>query len=165
VKPTRTRTLLLIAVLAAAVSWALLTVVYAQLPPLSWTGVPALLIAAAAEAWTGRDLRNRIHGRPGAKPAPPLFVVRVIALAKATSLTTTVIAGVCLGFMGYLSSNLNSATERSDLVTACITFAASLILLSAALFLEYCCRVPKNPETGRDHDDDPAPPRPSPFHN
>jgi hypothetical protein len=165
VKPTRTWTLLLIAVLAAAVSWALLTTVYAQLPQLSWTGVPALLIAAAAEAWTGRDLRNRIHGRPGAKPAPPLFVVRVIALAKATSLTAALIAGVSLGFMGYLSSHLDSPAEHSDLVTATITFAAALILLAAALFLEYCCRVPKGPETGRDRDDDPAPPRPSPFHN
>jgi hypothetical protein len=165
VNPTRTRTLLLIAVLTAAVSWALLTVVYAQLPPLSWTGVPALLIAAGAEAWTGRDLRNRIAGKPGAKPAPPLFVVRIIALAKATSLTATVIAGVCLGFIGYLSGNLNAATPRSDLVTASVTFAASLVLLAAALFLEYCCRVPKNPEADRDRDDDPAPPRPSPFHN
>ena len=53
---------MLIAVLAAAVTWAALTAVYSSLPPLSWTGVPALLIAAGAEAWTGRDLRARIQG-------------------------------------------------------------------------------------------------------
>lgn len=161
-KPTRTRTLLLVVVLAAAVSWALLTVIYAQLPPLSWTGVPALLIWAAAEAWVGRDLRNRILGRRGAKPAP-LFVVRIIALAKATSLTAALIAGACAGFMIYLSGMLNAATPRSDLVTASVTFASSLVLLAAGLFLEYCCRIPKNPDDDRDKDQ--APPRPSPFHN
>jgi hypothetical protein len=164
VKPTRARTLLLFAVLAAAVSWALLTVVYADLPPLTWTGVPALLIAAGAEAWTGRDLHARIAGRPGVRPAPPLFVVRILALAKATSLTAAVIAGVCLGFVGYLSGKTNAATPRSDLVTASITLAASLVLLAAALYLEHCCRVPKNPDAGRDSGEEPAP-RPSPFHH
>jgi len=40
VKPTRVRTLLLIGVLAAAVTWALLIPLYAKLPPLTWTGSP-----------------------------------------------------------------------------------------------------------------------------
>ena len=44
-KPTRTRTLLLIIVLAAAVTWAVLDAIYASLPPLTWTGVPALTAA------------------------------------------------------------------------------------------------------------------------
>ena len=83
--PTRTRTLLLIGVIALAVTWALLTVVYASLPPLTWTLVPALLIGAALEAWTGRDLRARIQGREGARPVPLLFVARMVALAKASS--------------------------------------------------------------------------------
>ena len=48
--PTRPRTLLLIGVIALGVTWALLTVVYARLPPLTWTLVPALLIGAALEA-------------------------------------------------------------------------------------------------------------------
>jgi hypothetical protein len=37
------------------------------------------------------------------------------------------------------------------------------VLLAAALFLEFCCRVPNNPN--QDRDEEPAPPRPSPFHN
>jgi len=52
--PTRPRTLAFIVVLSAAVTWAVLYAVYASLPPLTWTLVPALLIAAGAEAWTGR---------------------------------------------------------------------------------------------------------------
>lgn len=154
---------MLVAVLAAVVTWAALTAIYTRLPPLTWTGTPALLIAAAAEAWTGRDLRARIAGRPGARPAPPLFVARMVALAKASSQAAALLAGICAGFIIYLSDMTGAPTPRGDLVNASLSFGACLVLLAAALFLEYCCRVPKNP----DNDDDsvPPPPRPSPFHH
>ena len=163
VRPTRPRTLVLLAVLAGAVTWAVLTAVYTSLPPLSWTGVPALLIAAGAEAWTGRDLRARIQGRPGARPAPPLFVARMVALAKASSMTAALLAGLSAGFIIYLSGMTNAPTPRGDLVNASLSFGACLVLIAAALFLEYCCRVPKDP--GDDEDSVPPPPRPSPFHH
>jgi hypothetical protein len=162
VKPTRTRTLLLILVIAAAVTWALLSAVYTRLPPLTWTGVPALLIAAGVEAWAGRDLRARIQGKRGARPAPPLFVARIVALAKASSQTAALLAGICAGFMIYLSGMANAPTPRADLVDASLSFGACLVLLAAALFLEYCCRVPRDPED--DDDQVPPPPTQSPFH-
>ena len=161
-KPTRPRTLLLIVVLVAAVTWALLNAAYASLPPLTWTGVPALLIAACVEAWAGRDLRARIQGKRGTRPAPPLFVARVVALAKASSQTAALLAGICAGFMIYLSGMASAPTPRGDLVNASLSFGACLVLLAAALFLEYCCRVPKDPDG--DTDDVPPPPRQSPFH-
>jgi len=161
VKPTRARVLVLVVVLAAAVTWALLKAVYASLPPLTWTGVPALLIAAGIEAWAGRDLRARIQGKRGARPAPPLFVARVVALAKASSQTAALLAGICAGFMIYLSSMASAPTPRGDLIDASLSFGACLILMAAALYLEYCCRVP------RDGDDEevPPPPQQSPFHH
>ncbi len=162
-KPTRARSLLLTGVLAAAVTWALLTVIYSKLPPLTWTGVPALLLAAAVEAWTGRDLRARINGNPGSKPVAPLFVARMVVLAKASSQVGALLAGVSVGFIGYLSDKIDAATPRSDLITASISFGSCLILIAAALFLEYCCRVPGDPNA--DRDDEPAPPRQSPFPN
>ena len=162
-KPTRGRALLLTGALAAAVTWALLTVVYAKLPPLTWTGVPALLIAAGIEAWTGHDLRGRIEGRPGTKPAPPLFVARIVALAKASSQVAALLGGVSVGFVIYLSGMLDATTPRDDAITAGVSFGSSLVLLAAALFLEYCCRVPRNPD--QDRDNEPAPPPRSPFHN
>jgi len=161
VKPTRARTLLLVGVLAAAVTWALLKSVYASLPPLTWTGVPALLIAAGVEAWAGRDLRARIQGKQGARPAPPLFVARIVALAKASSQTAALLAGICAGFMIYLSGMASAPTPRGDLVNASLSFGGCLVLLAAALFLEYCCRVPGNPNSD---DDSVPPPRESPFH-
>jgi hypothetical protein len=36
-----------------------------------------------------------------------------------------------------------------------LTFAAAVLLACAALFLEYCCRVPNAPD--RDKNDEPAP--------
>ena len=153
-RPTRTSTLAIVAVVCAAVSWLLLKVVYEHLPLLPWTGVPALLVAALAQAWTGRDLKARIAGGRGLKPAAPLFVSRMVALAKASSLAAAVIAGLALGFVIYLSGSLNETIPRQDAVTAAVTFAAAVVLACAALYLEYCCRVPDAPD--RDQSDERA---------
>jgi len=159
VKPTRVSTLVIVAVVCAVAGWLLLRAVYAKLPPLPWTGVPALLIAAVAEAWMGRDLKARIAGRglgarrggdqgarSGPKPVDPLFVSRMVALAKASSVAAAIIAGFAAGFDFYLAGSLNASTPREDALTAVITFVAAIVLACAALYLENCCRVPDDPE-------------------
>ncbi|MBV9382812.1 MAG: DUF3180 domain-containing protein, partial [Streptosporangiaceae bacterium] len=105
-------------------------------------------------AWTGRDLRARIHGRKGAKPAPPLFVARMVVLAKASSQAGAFIAGIAAGFVFYLSGLLSSPTPRHDMIAAAVTLGSSVVLIGAALFLEYCCRVPRSP--GQERDSEPA---------
>jgi len=153
VKPTRVSTLVVVTVVCAVLGWLLLRALYAKLPPLPWTGVPALLIAALAEAWTGRDLKARITARRGSgqgtgrglKPVAPLFVSRMVALAKATSLAAAIIAGSAAGFDVYLSGSLSASVPRQDALTAVITFAAAVVLACAALYLENCCRVPEDP--------------------
>ena len=154
-KPTRISTLVIIAVVCAAAGWVLLRAVYAKLPPLPWTGVPALLIAAVAEAWTGRDLRARIAGpsRRGSgqgardlKPPAPLFVSRMVALAKASAVAAAIIAGFAAGFDFYLAGSLSASVPREDALTAVITFVAAVLLGCAALYLENSCRVPEDPD-------------------
>lgn len=167
-KPTRISTLVIIAVICAAAGWVLLRAVYAKLPPLPWTGVPALLIAAVAEAWTGRDLRARIAGpRRGSgqgargsgqgargsgqgardlKPPAPLFVSRMVALAKASAVAAAIIAGFAAGFDFYLAGSLSASVPREDALTAVITFVAAVLLGCAALYLENSCRVPEDPD-------------------
>jgi hypothetical protein len=155
VKPTRISTLVIIAVICAAAGWVLLRAVYAKLPPLPWTGVPALLIAAVAEAWTGRDLRARIagprrstgQGARDLKPPAPLFVSRMVALAKATAVAAAIIAGFAAGFDFYLAGSLNASVPREDALTAVITFVAAVLLGCAALYLENSCRVPEDPDS------------------
>ena len=153
-KPTRVSTLVVVTVVFAVLTWLLLRSVYQHLPPLPWTGVPALLVAALAEAWTGLDLRARIAGRRGLKPAAPLFVSRLVALAKASSLAAGIIAGIAAGFDIYLSGSLSASVPRQDALTAAVTFVAAVLLACAALFLEYCCRVPNVPD--RDQPDESA---------
>ena len=153
-KPTRTSTLTIVGLVCALVAWVLLHSIYTKLPPLPWTGVPALLVAALVEAWTGRDLRARIAGRRGLKPAAPLFVSRMVALAKASSLAGAAIAGLAAGFVIYLTGQLSAPVPRQDAVTAAITLVAAVLLTCAALYLEYCCRVPD--ASDRDHTDDSA---------
>jgi hypothetical protein len=148
-RPTRVSTLVIIAVVCAVATWLALRSVYQRLPPLPWTGVPALLVAALAEAWTGRDLQARIAGRRGLKPAAPLFVSRMVALAKASSVAAAIIAGVAAGFDVYLSGSLSAPIPRQDALTAVITFVAAVVLACAALYLEYCCRVPGDPGDSR----------------
>ncbi len=151
-KPTRTSTLAIVAVVCALATWLLLHPAYAKLPPLPWTGVPALLVAAVAEAWTGHDLKVRIAGKRGLKPAAPLFVSRMVALAKASALAGAAIAGLAAGFVVYLSGQLTAPVPRQDAVTAAITLAAAVVLVCAALYLEYCCRVPDAPDRARSDD-------------
>jgi len=146
-RPTRASTLAVIAVLAAVLTWGLLKVVYSSLPPLPWTGVPALAIVAVFELGAGRDLRRRIAGRgaaknSGLKPADPLVVSRMLVLARATALAGALIAGVLLGFVIYLSAMLGDVIPRRDLINSAITCAVALIMIGAALYLEFCCRVP-----------------------
>jgi hypothetical protein len=153
-RPTRVSTLALAAVVCAALTWLVLRSVYQRLPPLPWTGVPALLIAAAAEAWTGRDLKARIAARRGSgqgdrrglRPVAPLFVSRMVALAKASSLAAAIIAGIAAGFDIYLAGSLSASVPREDALTAVITFASAVVLACAALYLEYSCRVPGDPD-------------------
>jgi Protein of unknown function (DUF3180) len=159
--PTRPRFLLLIALICGGITWAVLHLIYSKLPPLTWSAVPALLIAAAVEAWQGRILRARIAGERGG-PVPALFVARMLVLAKASSQVAAIFGGLAIGFMIYLSVMLNASTPRADMLTSGLTFAAALLLAVAALWLEYCCRVPRLPGDPRDHDGDD---RPAPFPN
>ena len=79
----------------------------------------------------------------------PLFVSRMVALAKASSLAAAIIAGIAGGFDIYLSGSLSASVPRQDALTAVVTFAAAVVLACAALYLENCCRVPGDPDRAR----------------
>jgi hypothetical protein len=160
--PTRIRFLLLYAVAFAVAGWLVVRFRYSSLPPLPWTVVPALAIAAVAEAWIGHSLRARILGRPGTKRPESEYVTRMVALAKATSLTAAVIGGVAAGFAVAAASLLPASVPKHDVIAAGTTFGTSVVLALAALYLEHCCRVPDDPGAGRYVP--PPPPPVDPFH-
>jgi hypothetical protein len=152
VTPTRPWTLVAVAAVCAVVAWLIARASFADLPTLPWTAVPAMLLLAAAEALSGRNLRARISGRRGGKPLAPMAVARMAALAKATSLGGAAFGGLAAGFLAYTAGFLGLTVPRHDAIDAAATVAAAGILVAAALYLEHCCRSPQSP------DDDHAPP-------
>lgn len=145
--PTRARTLVLTALICAVAMWLLLQQVYNSLPLLPWSGVPALGLLAVAEAITGRNVRARLRGR--GTPIHPIAVARMAALAKASSLAAAFIGGLAAGFLIYVSGSLDKPAYRSDAVTAGVSLAAAALLVAAALYLEYGCRVPNSRDRGQ----------------
>ena len=99
--PTRPWTLLAVAAACAVVAWLVVRSSFADLPTLPWTGVPALVLLAAAEALSGRNLRAKIMGRRDGKPLAPMAVARMAALAKASSLGGAAFGGLAAGFFAY----------------------------------------------------------------
>jgi hypothetical protein len=156
--PTRIWVLAATAAVCAVVAWLLLRVSYTAIPPLPWTGVPALLLLSIAEAWCGRALPARIRGIGGAKPIPPISVARMAALAKATSLAAALIGGLAAGFLIYVSGSLQQPVPRDDAFAAGGTFTSAIVLVLAALYLEHSCRVPPDDHDAAGHSRFPDPP-------
>jgi hypothetical protein len=152
--PTKARTLLLTGLICAVGMWLLLRQVYTSLPPLPWSGVPALGLLAFAEAITGWNVRARLAGR--GTPIPPIAVARIAALAKASSLAGALIGGLAAGFLIYVSASLDKSAYRSDALVSGATLGAALLLVAAALYMEYGCRV----RNGHDPDQDAEPGQP-----
>jgi hypothetical protein len=152
--PTKARTLVLTALVCAVAMWLVLRQVYTSLPPLPWSGVPALALLAIAEAITGRNVRARLAGR--GTPIPPIAVARMAALAKASSLAAALIGGLAAGFLVYVSASLDKPAYRSDATVSAATLAAAALLAGAALYLEFGCRV----RNGGDRDQGTGPGQP-----
>jgi len=157
VNPTRPAVLVAVLGGVAALVWGVLQVTYASMPPLPWTAVPTLLLLALGEIITAVNTRARIQRKPGTSPVEPLVVARFVALAKASAYAATVLAGVFGGFVIYLASSLDKSTPRRDFTVSAGSIFAALVLVGAALFLEYTCRVPKGPDDDEDDRRDPQP--------
>ncbi|GAA4077648.1 DUF3180 domain-containing protein [Actinomadura miaoliensis] len=145
-RPSRPTFLLALVIVIGLITWAVLDTAYVSLPPLPWTAVPTLLLLALGEAFTGVNILRRIRRRPGTKPVEPLVVARMAALGKASAHAAAVLAGVFAGFAAALSGSLDKPTPREDFFVSTATFVAAVVLVGAAYFLEYACRVPKGPD-------------------
>jgi hypothetical protein len=150
VKPTRVPVIAIILIAVAAVTWAVVRFLYTSLPPLPWTMVPSLLLLGLGELYTALVTRARIQRKPDTKPMDPLVAARLAALAKASSHAAAVLAGVFAGLAIYLASSLDKPTPRHDFFVSGGTVLAAALLIGAAVFLEFSCRVPKGPEDKSD---------------
>jgi Protein of unknown function (DUF3180) len=147
VTPIRPWSLAAVTACCAALAWLVIRLAYSSFPPLPWTGVPALLLLAIAEACSGRNLRARINGRrPGSKPLVPIAVARMAVLAKASALVAAIFGGISAGFLVYLGGLFAKPAPRGDAITTGATLVCAVVLAAAALYLERCCRTPELPD-------------------
>lgn len=147
---TRARDLATACVVAIVVVYLAVRLLYGSLPPLPPLAGVTLLVLAIVEAALGTSLRGRIRrmaeGRPvDGKPLQPLTVARAVALAKASSLLGAIMLGAWVGVLAYLlplRTELSAAAN--DVPSGIIGVVCSIALIAAALWLEYCCRAPRD---------------------
>ena len=72
----------------------------------------------------------------------PLAVARLAALAKATAHAGAVFAGIFGGFVIHTLELIDVPDPRQDAFIAGGSFVCCVLLICAALFLEFSCRVP-----------------------
>ncbi len=152
--PTRRRDLVAVVVGTAVVSYLLVRVVYQWFPPITgWTGVSLLGVAVAVAGW-GFYIRARIRdGEIGVGPGRlhPLAVARSVLIAKASAWMGSVVLGWWLAVVAYLlprRSALRVAAE--DTAGAVVAGLCALALVTAALWLQHCCRSPDDPPENAD---------------
>ncbi|MEV7008364.1 DUF3180 domain-containing protein [Streptosporangium sp. NPDC051022] len=127
-------------------TWGLLKPLYSSLPTLPWTAIPTVLLLAIGEAYSGWMTKARIERRAETKPVEPLAVARLAALAKASAYAGAIFGGVFAGFALYTTDLLEQGVPRRDFLIAGGSLVACAVLVCAALYLEHCCKVPKDSE-------------------
>ena len=145
VKPTRASILAALAIGVGVLSWLVVRGHYSSMPALPVVPPVTLVVLAVFEVLYAFSLRARMRN-PGNRPLEPLFVAKMAVLAKASSHTAAIVAGVYGGFLVYTLANLGKPGVNSDSRASGLSVIASLALIGAGLFLEYSCRVPREPD-------------------
>lgn len=120
-------------------------------PAVPWAAPLVLLLLAAGFAVGAWVVRPRIQRREGHRPLDPFVAARTAVLALAGSRAGAAVAGVYLGYAGFLLLDLANDYRRRVLLVALAAAGAGVAMATAALWLERICRV-------RGDDDDPGGP-------
>ena len=142
---TRARDLIAIAAVAAVAIYLALRAFYGDLPPLPIFAALMLGVLAIVELLLGFPLRARV--RAGTRVVQPLTYARAVALAKASSILGALMFGAWLAAVVYLVPERGQlAAAADDLPAAIAGVVCAAGLTGAALWLEYCCRTPHDPD-------------------
>lgn len=140
---TRVRDLVLTGLVAAAIVYLLVRVLYGQMPPLPTFAGVTLLVLAVVEAVFGFALRSRIRNPD--KHVQALSAARAVALAKASSVLGAIMLGTWLAILAYvLPRRAEIEAAADDLPSTIVGVTCSAVLIGAALYLEWCCRTPRD---------------------
>lgn len=142
--PTRPRTLLLIAAVAALGGWLLVAAVdrfAGRLLQVPWTAAAALALTAGALLVWGLLARPRLQRKPGRLPLHPITAARTAALALAASRTGAAVGGWYLGVAMGMLPFLTSPAGRDHALAAAAAAIASALLTAVGLWVESLCRL------------------------
>ncbi len=147
--PTRNRDLTVATVIAAALGYVLVTVLYRWFPPITvFTGLSLLAVAIAEGGWAFY-VRSKINnGQIGDGPGRlhPLAVARSVMIAKASAWVGALVLGWWVGVLGYLLPRRGSLRVAGEDTAGVVVAAVSAVaLLLAALWLQHCCKSPQEP--------------------
>lgn len=106
-------------------------------PATLWT---VLVVVAVALLLLGRPVRRLVRGR-AKRRVDPLFAMRVLVLAKASSLIGALLVGFGVVLLVYAVSRTGSIAT-AGFWPAVLTTAAALVLGIAGLIVEQWCRIP-----------------------
>lgn len=132
-----------IAVAGAAIGWLLQVALTSGgapsfNPPATLYSV--LFILAFGLVLLGRPVRRLVRGT-AKRPVDPFFAMRVLVLAKASSLTGALLVGLAAALLGYAVTRTGSFAVPAfwpDVLTG----VGALALCIAGLVVEWWCRLP-----------------------
>ncbi len=145
VTPTRPRILCVLAVLATAIGWSsvqLFESLFGRPIPVPWSAAATMAVLAAALFVWAIGILPRLKKKPGTRPLSPFIAARTAALAMAASRTGALVTGFYVGIAVALAGKFDNAVFRQRLWFALAAVAASILVVLAALWLEYICRLP-----------------------
>ncbi|MFR9728481.1 DUF3180 domain-containing protein [Saccharopolyspora sp. MS10] len=133
--------------IAAALAYLGARLAYGDLPRLPALAGVTLLLIALVDVVLAALLRPRVQRKPGAEPVDALAAARAVALAKASSMAGSIMAGVWGGLLGHVLPMRDAAqAARDDTTSAVIGLVSAAALVAAGLWLEHCLRNPDEPE-------------------
>lgn len=154
VRPTRTRSLLLLALGVVAVTWIALRLwsrAGNELPMLPWSTPGVMTLLAVAVLVAGWPVRRWTRGQR-TQPLDPLRAARTVVLAKAAQYAGSLLTGWYAGQVLVIVPSLDVEPRRDLVVRGLVSTAAAVLVWVAGWLVERFCRVDR-----RDDDEAPGP--------
>lgn len=153
-KPTRIRDLIIVALIAFLAINLLTEFDYGSLPGMPTYAGVVLLILALVDGVLAYVLRPKSERRSGTSPISATNAVRVVALAKASSLLGAIMFGAWCGLLGYVVPRGGRSPDiNSDVTAGVVGAVCAVLLVVAALWLERYLQVPPDRDEQRSDQD------------